>query len=192
MRETTAQLYIETLVVLGRRFLYLVTPISLFFIFATKQQGMPKEALEVNDAKALEAARRKFGFAKLKARLKKTREGARTTAKGCLLLTRLKPAAKGYYRITVAESSDTSNSTRVMVHHLVKACAAGDRPFVLKTYPAEKDWEEVSHLCNNKNCMTPEHLHVERHSVNLTRLCCAMFLGKKEGYTCPHDPHSCI
>jgi hypothetical protein len=82
---------------------------------------MPKEALEVNDAKALEAARKKFGMAKLRTRLgDTTRKAARTTAKGCKLLTRLKPATKGYYRITVAQSSDTSNSTRVMVHHLVK------------------------------------------------------------------------
>jgi len=100
----------------------------------------------------------------------------------------LKPAkSSGYYRVTIAESSDTSNSHRVLVHHLAVFCASnGSTSF--QSFPETNDWEEVSHLCNNKACITPEHLHVEQHSVNLTRLCCAMFLGKKEGYMCPHSP----
>src|SRR6185312_16579249 len=95
---------------------------------------------------------------------------------GCILIQHLKPTSNGYYRITIAKTSDTSNSKRVLVHHLVMACGHGG-VFPSNSY-GEDDWDDVSHLCNNKGCLKPDHLFIERHSINLTRLCCARFLNR--------------
>lgn len=154
---------------------------------------------ENNDASAVTRALQKFGIKKLRARLTKTKQGATQNAVGCLILqkNKLKPAkSSGYYHITIAESSDTANSVWVLVHHLVLACGSDDNSTAgvqlsLQSFPQENDWEEVSHLCNNKACLNPNHLFVERHSINLTRLCCVHFLHKHASFVCPHVP-ACI
>ena len=50
---------------------------------------------------------------------------------------------------------------------------------------------EASHICENKRCFNIEHIYFESDSVNKSRLCCTLFLGVKQNYTCPHTP-ACI
>lgn len=45
--------------------------------------------------------------------------------------------------------------------------------------------KEISHLCGNRNCGNPRHLHLEEHVKNLSRIGCP------KGSSCIHTP-SCI
>jgi hypothetical protein len=69
--------------------------------------------------------------------------------------------------------------------HRIMGCAKS-APF--KYIPYDKLTKiDASHLCGNRQCINPDHIHFENCLINQTRDCCHMF-GQKEGYKCPHEP----
>lgn len=69
--------------------------------------------------------------------------------------------------------------------HRIMACSNSNPP---QFVPYDKKTKiDASHLCGNRSCINPEHLHFENCLVNQTRDCCRMFKDT-EGYYCPHSP----
>jgi len=96
----------------------------------------------------------------------------------------LKPNKQsGYVQVTVGLGQRNKRTKpyahRVMASHAKKKYTYC--PHIFNT-------NDSSHLCGNKWCINPDHQVLETGLYNQTRDCCHMFLHKKEGYICPHEP----
>jgi hypothetical protein len=130
---------------------------------------------------ALKLAIALVGAVELRERFVKYREAARPEG-SCQIAYKLKPYKFDYIRVTIAKTSDTTNSVRVLLHHIA---------YWYDTGRLVDDNEEVSHLCHRGNCISVGQHVAESHLINLTRICCNEYLGKTPSYSCPHLP-ACI
>lgn len=138
---------------------------------------------------AIENALRKFKPETLRNRYAEmVKRGESDDRTGCICVDpTLKATRTGadYVRINISEwNSVTKVQTKVniFVHQLDFWIHHGRLP----------DTQfDLSHLCGRPRCFRGTHLIEEAHDVNLTRLCCHKYLGKFEGYICPHEPR-CI
>ena len=114
--------------------------------------------------------------------------------------TKLSRNQKGYVQLKVPVDVDhhldiyhtakTCTNKKVQLHQLIAWMATDERGEYRFREQIAAATLEVSHLCHNKQCANPSHLHLEDSYTNKSRgFCeCIIYVGGIEQDICRHNP----